>query len=292
VSGAGTYAYDVMIARSNDGGTTWSPGMTPHHDGTETEHGFVSMFHDSGGSIGAVWLDGRAMAGSGDGHGGEGHGGHGDMALRYASLPAAGGTAGDTVLDDKVCECCQTSAAMTSEGPVVVYRDRLAGEVRDISIVRRAGGAWRAPAVVHSDGWKIDGCPVNGPAVDAHGRTVAVAWFTAAGGTPRVKLAFSRDAGESFGPPVIVDDGSPAGRVDVVILGDSGAAVSWLERTGGSGEIRVRRVGADGKAHPSVTVAPSGAARSNGFPRMAGSRGKLVLAWPGDGVRSAVIPVP
>ena len=43
-SGTGTYAYDVNISRSFDGGKTWSKPFVPHRDGTQTEHGFVSLF--------------------------------------------------------------------------------------------------------------------------------------------------------------------------------------------------------------------------------------------------------
>ncbi len=285
-SGPDTYAYDVRISRSYDGGTTWTRPFTPHHDSTQTEHGFVSMFPAPDGSLGAAWLDGREMTGGEEGYG------HGNMSLRFASLPRAGDPVGEAVLDDKVCECCQTSVAITSEGPIVVYRDRLDGEIRDISTVRWKGGEWTRPRSVSHDGWKIDGCPVNGPAIDARGPGVAVAWFTAAGDTPRVKLAFSDDAGETFGNPILVDDGAPSGRVDVALLDDGSAMVSWLERVAGGGEVRARRIGADGRRGPAVTIAPSGTARSSGFPRMVRSGKRLVFAWTGAGVLTATLSLP
>ena len=37
------YSYDVRIAVSRDDGRSWSAPMSPHDDGTPTEHGFVSM---------------------------------------------------------------------------------------------------------------------------------------------------------------------------------------------------------------------------------------------------------
>ena len=60
-SGPGTYAYDVRLAYSKDDGKSWSPSFTPHHDGTQTEHGFASLFDSPAGGLGVVWLDGRAM---------------------------------------------------------------------------------------------------------------------------------------------------------------------------------------------------------------------------------------
>ena len=287
-SGPGPYAYDVHLSRSFDGGRTWSAPFTPHRDGTQTEHGFVSMFAARGGSLGVVWLDGREMK---SGEGEHGHG-HGSMTLRYAEIGRDGKMSVEALLDPRVCECCQTSAAMTSEGPIVVYRDRSDAEVRDISAVRLRG-KWFEPKTVHADGWKIDGCPVNGPSVAADGKRVAVTWFTMAGGSPHVRLAFSRDAGATFGPPIEVSDGDPVGRVDVLMLDDGSALVSWIERTTAGAEVRVRRVYADGRRDAHVTVAPSGEARSSGFPQMVRSKKTVVFSWTSPrGVKTAEMQVP
>ena len=89
----------------------------------------------------------------------------------------------------------QTAAAVTAEGPIVAYRDRSEGEIRDIYISRLAGGTWSEPAPVHRDNWKIAACPVNGPALSANGRQVAIAWFTAQGEEGHVFAAFSSDPG-------------------------------------------------------------------------------------------------
>lgn len=285
-SGPGTYAYDVRVSVSPDGGARWNAPVTPHRDRTETEHGFVSLYPEAGGRLGAVWLDGREMAGGDDHHG------SGDMTLRYAALDRAGVVVDSAVLDHRVCECCKTSAATTGEGPVVVYRDRSDGEIRDIFIVRRSNGTWTSPQPVARDGWEIEGCPVNGPAVAARGAAVAVAWFTAAQDTPRVRIAFSADAGRTFGPPVRVDDGSPVGRVDVVLEQGGSALVSWLEGQGGEGAFRVRRVHPDGKAEVPITVASPETARSGGFPQMELSGGRLVFAWTGDRVFTAEMQLP
>src|SRR6476661_7952022 len=53
-------AYNVRLAWSKDGGRTWSPPTSPHHDGTQTQHGFASLFQAPGAGLGLVWLDGRA----------------------------------------------------------------------------------------------------------------------------------------------------------------------------------------------------------------------------------------
>jgi hypothetical protein len=169
---------------------------------------------------------------------------------------------------------------MTASGPVVAYRDRSPDEIRDIYVVRRVRGAWTKPERVHDDGWRINACPVNGPAIAARGDTVAVAWFTAANDSARVKIAFSRDAGATFGAPTIVDAGNPAGRVDVTLLPDGAAFVTWIERTAGdTAAVLGRRVEPRGERGAPMTIANSSAARASGFPRMALAREHIVFAW-------------
>lgn len=286
--GPGTFDYDVTISRSFDGGRSWSKPFIPHRDGVKAEHGFVSLFAAKDGNLAAVWLDGREMKpaeGSGSDHG---HG-RGNMTLRYVKIKRDGALTDEAVLDARVCECCQTSAAMTAEGPVVVYRDRSEQEIRDISIVRLRDGKWSQPRSVFQDNWQINGCPVNGPSVAAAGRSVAVAWFTGVNNKPRVKLAFSSDAGASFGEPITVDDGNPAGRVETLLLDDGSALVCWLEKMADGGAVRVRRIRPDGGLDEAITVAPSGTARSNGFPQMVRAGGTLVFAWTGARVLTAMM---
>lgn len=277
-SGGSVYAYDVHTAVSSDGGRTWSAAAAPHDDGTPTEHGFVSLFTGTDG-IRAVWLDGRMTAGD---HGRDGHG-TGAMTLRSTVLGEDGRRRGDDdVLDERVCDCCQTDVAATSEGPVVVYRDRSDQEVRDVAIVRLEQDGWSRPVTVHGDGWRIDACPVNGPAVAARGLDVVVAWFTAPD-LPRVRLAFSDDGGRSFATPFEVASGDVTGRVDVVLLDDGRAVVSWLQGSAAGAEIRAQPFTRTGAAGPAVVVAGTTVQRASGFPQMVLARNGLLFAWTDTG---------
>ena len=270
-SAADTYAYDVRLARSENGGRTWIPMGIAHDDRTPTEHGFVSAVAE-GDRIRIFWLDGRETGGGhGDGHGG------GAMALRTALVGRR--VEGSELLDSRVCDCCQTAAAATSRGPIVAYRDRSADEVRDIAVVGRDAGRWKAPKTAHDDGWEIAGCPVNGPALAAEGRRVAVAWYTQGANRPRVQVAFSEDAGASFRAPVTVDARGPLGRVDAILDGNGDAIVAWVAAEGKGAAIRLARVNRAGRVGPALTVARTETGRSSGFPRLERTGGTLVVAW-------------
>lgn len=287
-SGSGTYAYNVNIARSNDDGKTWSLPVVPHRDNTQTEHGFVSLIPLPDGRLGAVWLDGRNMEGMKHEEEDEHAPAAESMTLRYAAIDRDGRLTDEVQLDERVCECCQTSAALTSEGAIAVYRDRSQTEVRDIYFVKQANGGWGAPQAVHADKWEINGCPVNGPAVAADGQRVAVAWFTGANDTSHVKLAFSDDAASTFGGPIQIDDGENAGRVDVLLLSDGSALVCWMSGNAEGGAIKVRRARSDGTLGPPAVVAQTDISRSSGFPRMARLGDEVHFAWTEFGKPSRV----
>jgi hypothetical protein len=291
MNGASPSGYDLRLARSTDDGRTWSAPFSPHHDGTKMQHGFASLF-DTGAGLGLIWLDGRAMK-PGTGPDDEGTG---DMALRGAHFDRAWKQLSEDVVDVRVCECCPTAAAVSLDGPIVAYRNRSADEVRDIYVSRFTGDAWTVPAVVHEDGWKIDGCPVNGPAISANGRAVAVAWFTAPKDEGHAFVAFSQDAGRTFSAPVQVDDGGSLGRVDVEQMPDGSAIVGWIELAGRNAAFKVRRIERGGRRSAAIIVADLGERRNSGYPRIARRGQELIVAWTGSGdrlrVETAVARIP
>ena len=271
-NGTGTYAYGVRIAQSGDQGKTWSAGVTPHRDSSQSEHGFVAMWREND-QLGAAWLDGRKFSK-------DGHHASNEMMLVSTTMNAKGVLGPEIRLDERTCDCCQNTAAMTANGPIIAYRDRSPDEIRDIYVTRRVGGRWTPGVPVYSDNWKIAACPVNGPAIAASGNRVAIAWFSAARDSAQVKVAFSNNAGAKFELPVRVDGGNPGGRVDIALLGDGSALVTWIERTGGdTAEVRMRRVSDGGKLGAVRTIAVSSAARASGFPRMVLSGSDVVIAW-------------
>lgn len=267
---AETYAYSIFLARSTDGGESWQPIGRLNDDDTPTEHGFVSWVREDHG-LRAFWLDGREMERGGP------------MTVRSTRLGGSGGVGTvvwpSVVLDDRVCECCSTDAVSTAEGPLVVYRDRSQEEVRDTFLVSWSADGWSEPRPAATDGWTIEGCPVNGPEVAAQGDLVATSWFTAAEGVPAVRLALSPDGGRTFGEPVVVDGDGPFGRVDLVLDGQGGAIVSWLARSGERAAVRLRRVAESGEMGEPMTIAETAGARASGFPRLVRRNGSLLISW-------------
>lgn len=256
----------IRLSRSNDGGETWSKPVTPH-PAMDREFGFVSMLPLADGTARIVWLDGREK----------------ETELRAATMSMSGTLSAETVVDSRVCDCCQTAMAMTPRGPMVVYRDRSADEIRDIAIAAPVANAHNA--LVHNDQWHLSGCPVNGPRIVANGARAAVAWFTAANGKPQVLVAFSHDGGATFAAPIRVDAGHAGGRVDLVLLADGSAVVTWIEN---ASQIAARRVTEAGALDPVQIVGASKGAI--GFPRIALSNEKILAAWNSDdGVHLAII---
>ena len=263
-------AYDVNLVLSKDGGTTWSKPLMPHRDGKKRQHGFVSLVPTPDAKLAAIWLDGRNMPSEEEG----------DMALMYTTIAANGTLGPETQIDNRACECCKTSMTATADGLVAVYRDRSDKEIRDISIVRYANGRWSQPQALTNDGWEIDGCPINGPAVSANGRNIAVAWFTAPDDDkPQVYVLMSADSGKTFGKKIRIDDGNPIGRVDVVSRSSGAAVVSWVERTSQGAQVRVREVAANGTAAAPMNVSGTAGLGSGVFPRMVRSGDDIVVAW-------------
>lgn len=266
-------AYDLQLSYSRDEGKTWSKPFAPHHDRTRTQHGFATLFEMPNSSLGMVWLDGRQQeldTRSQDG---------GAMSLRFATYDREWKQTADIAVDERVCECCPTSAAITADGPITAFRDRSPREIRDIHVSRLENGAWTYAKPVHVDGWEIEACPVNGPAIDASGSNAVVAWFTAKDDKPQAFAAFSSDAGRTWGTPIRLDDASTLGHVDVELLPDGHAVAAWVEFADSGPTLRIRRVGTGGVRTQSIVVAGGGEQRVTGIPRLAAQGDDIVLAW-------------
>jgi len=274
-TGTGTYAYEVRVILSRDGGASWTEPVRLHDDARPAEHGFVSLAPWEDG-FAAVWLDGRGTV---DG---------GPMAL-FARTLAVDGTLGPEVrLDGRVCDCCQTASVGAGRGLVVAYRDRGPEERRDIAWLSLgpgalAGGPVARPRDLARDGWTIAGCPVNGPALAAKDGVIAAAWFTlGADERPRVLVRGLRRDGsdDRDGAPLALSEAAPLGRVDAAFDGAGDLWVTWLEERGEAAEWRAARVDLErGASEARVLVRVPSGGREAGFGRLAPHGGGLYFAW-------------
>lgn len=287
----GGYAYDVKLVMSHDGGETWSEPFLPHFDGTPTEHGFVTLFPDTNG-MGIVWLDGRKMVNEYDENDVRASG----MTLRAATFGEDKTPIRSSLVDDLTCDCCQTDVAITSDGPVVVYRNRTTEEIRDIYVSRREFGEWQEGKPVSKDNWEIAACPVNGPIIRANGNQVVTTWFTAAGDSPVVKAAWSNDGAKSFSDPIDISVDIPLGHIGAALLADGDLIVAWQEKTGqGGAELLLRRVSPSGDVSDVYRLNEAADIFAFSVPQVAVARDNIVLVWTTQvddvyGIRSALIP--
>ena len=276
-SGEGTFDYDVTVVRSIDRGITWSKPQVPHRDGVKGEHGFVSFFRDMNNDLGLVWLDGRNMKPSHDGHG------YGAMNLYQTTYNDGGKFNLEMQIDDKICECCPTSAVRTENALILAYRDRSDEEIRNINIIRYANDTWYEPYPVNEDGWKIAGCPVNGPMLASHKNKVAIAWYTSPEATPMVNVAFSLNEGESFEMPLRIDQSQPIGRVDLIWLNENEVVVSWIEMAEETTNIVSTIVSMDGVVQQARIISEIEPGRVSGYPQMEIVDDQLFFAWTESG---------
>ncbi len=286
-SAEGRYDYSVQLVLSGDGGESWSAPQRLHSHAGPGEHGFVSLVPLAGAGWRAVWLDGRQMGG-GD------HDSHtGAMALYTRTISAEGELGAEALLDARVCDCCPTAALRAADGTVwIAYRDRGEDELRDIALLRlapeeRLGDRLESrpeepaePVWRSADGWKIDGCPVNGPALATHERKLAIAWFTLGRtNTAAVFCAISDDAGATFAEPVQLAAGDVLGRVDAVYDRSGALVVSWLDSATEPAQWRVARIDAQRRLHGPHTLAAASGERDSGIGRLTASGERVYFAF-------------
>ena len=269
MSATGTYDYDIRARFYSQDKATWTEARTIHTDGISAEHGFVSMLPLNDGTTLISWLDGREIVHSEP---------PGAMTLRAGIFDKSGANVSEWELDHRVCDCCQTSSAMTQKGPIIVYRDRSQQEVRDIYATRLVDGAWTLPEAIYNDNWQIAGCPVNGPSVAAMNKRVAVAWFSAKDDVPKIQLVLSTDSGLSFSEPIVVQSPNTNGRVDTTILDSGNIIVSWMD-TAGEAKIVLSRYDLNGGFLGTTEVAGSSASRRSGFPIIEAVGNSVYVTW-------------
>ena len=278
--------YDIKLVRSKDRGRTWSLPVSPHRDGTNTQHGFVSLIPDGEDRVLIVWLDGRLAAVSATPIVANNPHNHdlAAMTLRSAVINGDNEIIKESLIDSQTCSCCQTDLARFGNMTLLAYRDRSKDEIRDISISRRiADHQWSEPEPVHEDGWRIEGCPVNGPALAINGARSLVFWPTVVDDSMELRYKiFAADSSpvKESKVRVLASAKPPSGRVDAVPWRD-GFLLIWVSRAQDSPSIDMATIDASGNATLAPPfIEPRLRGRATGFPRIAGDGTRGLVVWP------------
>lgn len=277
--------YDIRVVRSTDRGATWSTPISPHRDGTKTQHGFVSMIAAGDDRLLMAWLDGRRAAATASHTSDDSTHDHesAPMTLRSAVLNRASQISEEFEIDEKTCSCCQTDMARWAGQALIVYRDRTDDEVRDISVAQRTLARWESPKAIHNDGWKIEGCPVNGPAIAVSGRKGLVFWPTFVNDQMILRYVVAESPEALANGPRMKElqlPAIPSGRVDTTAWHD-GFLLTWISRARDRPAVEVAIVDANGQIELGVPIAePALRGRSTGFPRIVSDGGRGLVVWP------------
>lgn len=274
--------YDVKLVRSTDRGRTWSQPISPHRDGTKTQHGFVSLVPDGDDRVLIAWLDGRLATISPGTHSSHDHE-SAPMTLRSAVINRANEILEEATIDNRTCSCCQTDLVRLGEATLLAYRDRSIDEIRDISISRRIAGRWGRSDVVNHDGWRIEGCPVNGPALAVNDKLGIVFWPTLIKDVMALRYKVIDDLSASFSQTDVHTLNLPylpSGRVDAAPW-KSGFLLTWVSRARDRPSVDLAYIDTGGKATLAPPMAePNLRGRATGFPRIASDGSRALLVWP------------
>ena len=108
-------------------------------------------------------------------------------------------------------------------------------------------------------------------------------------------IAFSTDAGASFGAPVDIDapagSRTPLGRVGLLSDGNDGAILTWLVADGARAFLMARRLPAT--TRPALQLGETVALPTSGLPRAATVGPNLIVVWrvPPATLQTARIPL-
>ena len=214
------------------------------------------------------------------------------MSLMATRVSPEGAATWEIVIDERTCSCCSTDLAFTKDGTAwAVYRDRDKDEVRDIALVRIPANLESSgepsppdlqPRIPVADGWKIPGCPVNGPALAVEGNQLAYCWFTMGnkGSRPQVRLAFSADGGATFETLQKIASGRSQGRVDLEFMDSETVLVTWLESKNQGAAWMAKALNIEtGEASSAIPLGEVSGSRADGFLRLSKHQNHIYAAW-------------
>lgn len=297
----------LVSARSTDGAKSFSAAVAVPGSDAPGSRGWQSVAVDGRGRVLVMWLDHRetVTASGGMMH----HDSSGKMPatpapkadptekaalskLYFASLDGRAAT----TITKSVCYCCKTSLVASGNDVYGVWRHVYAGSQRDIAFTMShdGGRTFSTPARVSDDGWHLDGCPENGPALAVDdARRVHVVWPAppdGRNGTPLALFYAESKDGKTFAKRTQLPARGPAAHGQIVIGGAGDPIVAWDEIVGGGRRLAFARlrVHANGGAAATSLASPD-SATDRGWPVLASVGKTTLVAWvAGAGVGNAI----
>jgi hypothetical protein len=285
---------EIREAVSRDGGATFQPAVTLTSSAAAGDRGWPALAVDGQGTAHAIWLDHRGLEDGSKAGAHEHHQGAARDAVAMAQksglyyAAASAPVSPERELAKGVCYCCKTAFAAGAGGALyAAWRHVYPGNLRDIAFTasRDGGRSFSEPVRVSEDGWAIDACPDDGPAVvvDEQG-TVHIAWPTVmSGAKPQggIFYASSRD-GRAFSPRVRVPTlGSPRpSHPQIALTGNGGVVIAWDELVDGRRVAAAREVKprADGSA-TFGSVVRIGTRQAAMYPALATTASGVLAVW-------------
>jgi hypothetical protein len=291
-------ATSIKLARSRDGGLTFSSAEELQMTGAPGDRGWPALAVGPDGTARALWLDHRGLAVK---RPPAAHAGVHDgvamaqrSALYFAS--AAGRPSGEREVARGVCYCCKTALAIGADGVIyAAWRHVYPGNIRDIAfaVSRDGGRTFSAPARVSEDGWEIHGCPDDGPAIAVDGKGIVhVVWPTVVRRGKDLEGALfyaSTTDGKRFTPRMrIATLGGPKPSHPQLVVQGGRVVVAWDEQHGGR-RVAAVRAWRPGTGQPVIEMLNAGGAGS--YPVLAATDGGIVAAWTSGASGASTIAV-
>jgi len=279
---------DMRLAVSHDRGRSFQPAIALSPTDAPGTRGWGSVLIDDARQVQAVWLDTRLTATSMPAHEhkpGADHMSHGGATMASSRQDVHWVTVRDGVASDDrlvaaaVCFCCKTALAGTGTQVAAAWRDIYGDNQRDISFAQLGSSGEPRRVRVADDGWKLNGCPEDGPALAAlPSGAMHIVWPTKVSDNPTTKGIFyaSTTDGSSFSPRFRLDDGHGSASHPTIAASASGrVAAVWTAGDAEQHTIEFRQkasadwTAASTIANESAIASPVIAATADGF----------LLAW-------------
>lgn len=183
--------YDIQVAFSEDGGTTFAPPLRLNQDDGEALQEFPSIAFDATGVLHAAWLDPRLS----------GEPVEEPADLFYARVDGNEVAEANLTLDQEstVCGCCLPDLRIDGESIRITFRNTMNGYRDPFQLLGTTAGVFEGPRAVTAPVWEINACPVSGPI----GVGQNALWLDGSTGVRR--LLESQGAGAE--PRVVFEDG-------------------------------------------------------------------------------------